>query len=82
MSNAKIIKAAERALEVELCNDPDTREVTRLACAVLVAVTPLIRDAALEEAGQAAMDCDVSQCDAYMARREIAVAIKAFKEQP
>lgn len=69
--NDDIIDAAVRAV---LAYPADARNVMALAAQD-------IRAAALEEAGQAAMDCDVSQCDAYMARREIAVAIRALKEQ-
>jgi len=64
----------------------DTPEKYR-RLAVLAAVTPLIRAAALEEAAKVAEDCLVVGRDGNQAREDIAaiiraVAIRALKEQP
>jgi len=65
------IEAAARALK----DWSDPPEARRVAAAVLTAVTPLLRDDALEEAAKVAMD---HPSGSY----EVAIAIRALKEQP
>jgi hypothetical protein len=75
MTNPAIIEAAEVALDLNV-EDISTWEIERTALAVLAAVTPLIRAAALEEAAV------VAEKDVYPSNWAIAAAIRALKEQP
>lgn len=78
-----IIDAAARAL-YPYSGPPATEtrllEVHAAAHAVLTAVTPLIRAAALEEAAQT-VETMLGRRDAY-ARDNIATSIRALKERP
>jgi hypothetical protein len=76
-----IIEAAARALKIRMTYADDARV---LAIAVLTAVAPLIRAAALEEAARA-FEPDEDGHDSHSYRwtvEEIAAAIRALKEQP
>jgi hypothetical protein len=83
-----IIEAAARALEaldddsagLENCADWFQDSLRQQATAVLAAVSPLIRAAALEEAAQT-VETMLGRRDAY-ARDNIAAAIRDLKEQP
>ena len=71
-----VIEAAARALQD--CGQWDSYYSEQMAEAVLAAVTPLIRAAALERAAQRIEAND----EDYMMRNEVAAKIRTLKEQP
>jgi hypothetical protein len=87
-----IIEAAARAIWDNANSPPlypwDERSTDKsyylnLATAILTAVTPLIRAAALEEAEQAIRQCScLDKNGNILATRSVIAAIRALKEQP
>ena len=79
MTDPAIIEAAARQALLEAYGYPMAPEhADRISHAVLAAVTPLIRAAALEEAAQLAEDDVLTLVN----KHKIAAAIRALKEKP
>jgi hypothetical protein len=83
MTNAAIIEAAFEALQEATgygMSDDNAREFSRI---ILVAVTPLIRNAVLEEAAKVAdFRGGLSPDPERIIAKQVAAAIRALKEQP
>jgi len=85
MSDPAIIEAAEKALQDFPHEHIIADDYSYMAEALIAAVTPLIRAAALEEAAKVAEEYDgrgIDEDHAALTCDEIAAAIRALKEQP